>query len=712
MIILLGIILSFSFYNNFKKNFNSQEFSFIQDNFQSCYDTSLKESLKFIAKNGGYIVFNEDDYEKYFFNKGFYFQKNFYPYYNFLDENCVENNNYNECLKSFIPDFDFVVKQIQYLSSIKTEECLKNVLEEYNKNTSQKILYDNFKVESKIYFKPDSLKYTATLKGVFKKDSATKNIFKISDSFNTDFKKLYDIVKAFSSFEYTTGFLEYYILDIISLNSGVDKKYPPFYSISFSYNTNFWDSYSVSRSLKEDVKKHFSLLRFSSEDDYYNIKNNNIPLFLKKYFITLKNKDSFLGDYAFLQFVSIPNNNFGYDIVSFNSQPYISGEKISMPVEFLSNVIPIGIYTTKYDVKIPLLFSVRSKNSDLFFNFALESNIKHNSPVKSISSFNNAFEENNIVDNNDFVALQKIKNSNFYCNKPLGNKVKFNFFDENNNLIDDVVLSFNCNVDSCNYNVNSNQELFLPQCYNAKLSFIDKNKIYDFDVINNYKSLDNSFFDEFNIISYKKHKLNLKINIFDLIKVTEREAEQNSDSLFKNKDRLISLKPDHYEVSSNKRFLEDNENLILIFKKLNSDFFYTLKINNSNYDDYKNIYLYPGSYSLNIILIKNLTVPFYIPEREDCVFGSPDFVCIGRQTYNSIEFNSSFVEFSFSFNESNPFVLDYNVIKNDNAVLEFDIPAFVLFKIPESERFIEDLSFMNYGSEIFLTDKNLGVKIK
>ncbi len=702
MIVLLGIVIGVSFFKSFNNSFTSEEFSLIQDNFQSCYDNSLKESLKFVAKNGGYAVFNEEDYEKNFIDKGIYFEKSFYPYYNFLDDNCDSNS---ECLKSYFPNFDFVVKQITYITNLKTEECLKNALEEYNKNSSQKISYNNFNVDSKIVFNDEKVKYTATLKGDFKKNSVTKNVFKISDSFNTDFKKLYGIVKAFSSFEYKTGFLEYYILDIISLNSGVDKKYPPFYSISFSYNTDFWNSYTVSSLLKEDVKKYFSLLRFSSEEDYYNLEDNNVPLFLKKYFVTLKDdNDDFLGDNAFLQFVSVP-----YSKVYFSNQPYISGEKISMPVEFLSNIIPIRIYSTKYDVEMPLLFSVRSKNSDLFFNFAFESNIKHNSPVKSISSFNNKINDINIEDKN-IIAFEKIKNSNFYCSKPLGNKVKFKFYDENNNVLNDIVVNFNCNVESCNYNVDSNNAIFLPQCYNAKISFLDKNKIFDFDVIENYKSLDNSFYDEFNIVGYKKHKLNLKINIYDLIKVTEREVEENK--LFKDKNRLLSLKPDHYELSTNKRSLEDNENLILIFKKLNSDFFYTIKINNSNYEDYKNIYLYPGSYSLDIILLKNLSSPFYIPEREECVFGSPDFVCVGRQKYDKVEFKDSFIEFSYSFNESNPFILDYNIIKNDDKTLEFNIPAFVLFKIPESERFLEDLSFMNYGNEIFLTDNNLGVRVK
>ncbi len=715
LIILLGIILSVSFLKNFNSNTTVKKFSLIQDNFQFCFEKSLKDTLKVISKNGGYYILKEKDFNNAFQNKGVYFNNDFFPYYNFLDENC--NSNYNECLKTYIPTLKFIEKELSYYTNKNTESCLKNVLENYNSNTTDKILYDNFKVDSKIYLKDDVIKYSSVLKGSFKKNSDTKNSFSISDEINSDFKQLYDVVKAFSSFEYKTGFLEYYILDIISLNSGVGKKYPPFYSFDFSYNIDFWNSISVSNILKEDINKQFSILRFSSSEDVNNMKEKNIPLFLKKYFVTLKKGRSnvFLGDVAFLNFISAPKVN-----VKFNSQSFVKGEKINMPVEIFSSIIPIRVYSTKYDVKTPLLFSVRSKNSDLIFNFALEANIKHNSPVKNaVSSFNiqsyneNFNNDNNNLDSKEFLALQKIKNSNFYCNKPLGNKIKVSFYDENNNVLNnDFILNFFCGLESCYYNVKSGNTFFIPQCYNAKLSFKDKNNVYDFNVFENYNSLDNSFYDEFKLQGFKKHKLDLKINVYDLLRVSEREAEKNSDKLFKDKSRLLSFKPDHYNLSDNKRFLEDDEFLILTFKKLNSDFFYNVKLSKDNFYKNKNIFLYPGEYSLNIILLKNLSSPFYIPKRESCIVGNPDFICIGRQTFDKVEFKDSFVEFSYNFNESNPFILEYNSIKDDDGVLEFDIPAFSFFKVPESERFVEDLSFMDYGSEIFLTNNFLGVKVK
>ncbi len=694
MIILLGIILSYSFIKSLNTNFNSEEFNFIQNSFQQCYENNLKSNIKTLARNGGYLYLDKDEFEKYLENndvKGYFFKNNFYPYYNYLD---------NNVLKTSLPTISFIEEELSFFTNKKTENCIINNIEKYNSNTTNKIFYNNIKVDSKVVISEDKIKYSSTLKGTFKKNSATKSSFKISDSFNSDFKKMYDIVKGFSSYEYFTGFLEYYILDIISLNDGVGKKYPPFYALDFSYNINFWNSNTVSSELKNDIKKQFSIFRFSSKDDLENY--NTLPLMLKRAFITLKNKDDYFGDYAFLHFVDVPDVD-----VKFNKQLFVSGEKINMPVDILSSLIPIRVYYTKYDIKAPILFSVRSKNSDLLFNFAFETNIKHNSPVKEkVSPY---IEDFNV--NDDAVFLEKVRESDFYCRKPLGNKVSFEFYDEDNNKLDNVNILFFCGDESCAYSYNSNNnKVTLPLCYNAKISF--KHNDLDFDNINDYKSLDNSFEDSFSLVGYKKHKLSLKVNIYDLLKVTEREAEEKSSKLFKDKNRLISLKPDHYELSSNKRFFENGENLILTFKKLNSDFFYSIKINNSNYNDYKEIYLYPGDYSLNILLLKKLDEPFYIPEREDCVFGYPNFVCIGRQKYDKVEFNNTFLEFSFNYNESLPFNIPFDKVKNDNAVLEFNIPAFVLFKVPENERFIDDLSFMDYGSEIFLTNNNLGVFLR
>jgi hypothetical protein len=644
----------------------------------SCIEDSLRDAINDAALYGGHAemaqYFKDFDIDSlaYFTDSPLTFTQDnkAIPYWVYYKKNgCLNDGfctlkpelygNFKQKTFSYENNDKSVEAQLSRVTSASAITCVKQTIEQNEEFTASTL-----NLPMKIMIKEDAIYYEGRLLGSISNKDSTVNTISVSGSFDSTFKELFDAASALASVERHSGFSGNMIIDIISLESSSRGKYPPFWSLDLTYQTNYWTSNSIQKELKKDMDLYFSYVRLT-DSDYINIAHNTeIPYVLKRSIIDLRKINSGvpLGNNMMLTY--IPSSTEPQ--VKFSGKSYLRGESLVPQLNLIASLIPMRTYRAYYDIKAPVIFSLQSKKDGLNFRIAVESLIESNIPKHKNSITIISSDENEQVDISLYSA---------YCNNPSGTELIVNVFG-NNNVITEGSLLFSCESSSCTYNI-VNEPIRVPACLNAKITVSADDLYFNTDEINTFDStLQRSLVFE----GFSAKPIGLRVSYLSL--------------------NLLDRNP-YYNIGAPKD-IGPHESAIIQFNNLDNDFSQTAMVSSSLVNT--QVQLIPGNYEIDITVIRNLNDRIVkIPNREGCGIGWPGTIlCIGAYEIDEINFNSSLLLSTISYGSNNQLYLNENNF-DTNSFINIIVPVMDLESVSEDKRRIEHLGLLSDLDQIMIT---------
>ncbi len=212
---------------------------------------------------------------------------------------------------------------------------------------------------------------------------------KFSTQIPIDLGKFYNLALEITNKEKQTGFLTMLTLNLISTYSGIDpQKLPPFGDWTFlSYTSQFWMQTDVQKELQSLLTDSVSLLRATGTLNYQGnlyTGTNTFDQGLYSFFILpMSSTYTVNAQFTYLPWWPI------YSRVTPSDGQMIRPDSVGNLDPILST-LGINQYRFSYDVSYPVLVSLTDPTAfngkGYTFEFALESNTRHNADMNSSSN--------------------------------------------------------------------------------------------------------------------------------------------------------------------------------------------------------------------------------------------------------------------------------------------------------------------------------------
>ena len=477
----------------------------------------------------------------------------------------------------------------------------------------------------------DEFRVSALAIGSFARDDRSASRLSAQVRVPSSFLSLFDAASELSSLEARTGVFAAYVEDIIVLGSGLDARYPPMYEYDFSYATRVWSADAVAAHLESDLDATLGLIQFTSSDTPL-----DPPYLVRRGLIDFEDDSGLLGDEVFLSV-----RRAGPVQVSFDGGRIVSGEPLISMIPIVGDLIPIREYRTRYDVSVPMMATLTSRDDGLRFRFALEPRIENNQVLRegagSLAS-----------DAGDLAVARRA-----FCSDPTGARVSVSVSGPVDP--DQTTLVYRCGGISCSYPFDSS--ITLPACIGGTLSAQASNVRFSEVPVDSRTAFGSA-------------SLDARARV--LAPVSGRIVETR---LERSGGRPHALEP------RSSRSITPGERLIVTFEGLDVDHVASAILTDS---DVFETLLYEGVYSVSVVAIRDLASPVVIPERADCALGLGSWCLAGAYTVDRVDLVDALLLAQFS---------DLGPLFVSGDPISLEVPIFDIERIPQADRVVEDLEF-------------------
>ena len=529
-----------------------------------CIEDTAKNSLNAIADKGGWYYSPNKDYAKSFKTDLMNRESKGVSYLNVIDIDYWfyyddKTNSFVNNIPEYDTDSDYSIKnQIRRYVFDKLEStCIRNFyslreIYDVNKKSDLKL-----SVELENEFIHLYIEYPLDVvdKSTEEKSFIESFYVKIPNTIVVPYNLAKDLVEANEK----TFFLDKSILSILASYSTTENRnyLPPFYDFKMEFDKKPWNLDKTKEKAKSLLNINMGVLEFENtykKQNSYLLSNEDFSKgvrdLFRKDFLGIFERSIYYPYYSrydvkpvyetfFPSYISFTGNN--EDILLMPDANSVLG---ILPIFFTT-------YKSSWDMTFPILFEIKDKDSDEFFQFKffVETNIQNNLPLHEkllnygklktqISSLSNNY-EGLICDEEAFVGNYSIE-----------------IFDSTkNSAVEDANVVFDCKgITSCHIGtskIDSDGKSFLNfklprDCNPGKLEIIKNNhKTFKLENMNpNENSQIN--FGKVDMPSLKEFKLDFKIENFNkdttgFIFFQNKETEETSKALRLTKENIDNL---------------------------------------------------------------------------------------------------------------------------------------------------------------------------
>lgn len=285
--------------------------------------------------------------------------------------------------ESEVPTIESIKSQLEFLVENDVYECMRNaeeVLVDYEIERKGMPYVEVTMNEEEVIF---DLDYPIDVKEK-ETEGASYSLGSVRVVLNAPLLKMYNIAKEITAVEAVYSFYEKSIIDIIVANSGISReKLPPFYHFEIGFQEPvFWSALDVKDKLSNLILSYSNLFMLNGSKNMVHIGNGNVndydELFLNRFVLNLIG----LGDFSDISYSVLFDPSWNY-YFSFGGE-YFAGPETAGSAPF-----PMNQYVIPYDISMPLVISLSDSEAlegeGLFFNFALELNIRDSEPFNATS---------------------------------------------------------------------------------------------------------------------------------------------------------------------------------------------------------------------------------------------------------------------------------------------------------------------------------------
>ena len=675
------------------------QFHEVQLALDQCAEDIMSRDIRALARNGGYLLF-EDEYatpeeiralEQYHHGRMIFLEDTAVPFWNRYDASCDPHPD-PSCLKSSMPPLHSqaanrlydasdrgIEAQLARSANVHVSSCMESYF-----NTNTDFSAEDLNVRTLAHVSEGSVEYDLEVRGSIMRDTNMIDRLRTIVEKPSSLKEAYAAARAFTYFDYTTGYLGAFLMDIVSLDSGVGARYPPFWDYEVSYVPSVWTATDIAARLHEDMHTHFPLIRLADQD-LDEAADETYPYVVRRGIVSLTEDGKHHGDRIMLTY--LPHSDIPE--VRLNDEMIVQGEPLASPLPLISSLIPVQQYRTRYDISAPVLFAAQSKEDGLIFTFALEAAVRSNTPIRATSEFARIEGEDHARER------ERIQRANPYCTEPGGPQVTFQFEDESG-PIDEVNVEFRCGSRACHYQLDHGDTQQVPLCYGAQLRAQRRadpsdpsSEALGFNMIQ-LDASDRGAGQSVRFQGSTRRSLPVSVELSDIDESTD-------------------------EVGS-ARSLDEGEVVLLVFRSLDVDHILAREISS---EDELELDLYPGHYHVDITVFREVTDRIIIPEDTRCairVLG----ICGSEYTIDEVTlFEPDMQANGFTGPAEGRILLAAHTRSERNPLsipttgtgLEIRIPIFDITRINEADRKIEHLEYMGRTDEYIFSHPNLGVVV-
>lgn len=624
VILVLGAVILLSYKSDSISLFTQDKSSYkIKQFVQGCLEEETNAAVNEMGLKGGWLYHTPIKYAKVDENKylvknsrGFDYFGVEMPYWYYYDES-------TQSFELDYPEYD-TENKYSMKNQIKRyldENLEKNCIKSFSSFQDQYLIkYEPREVNTKVIFDGDNIEVMLNLP--LEIIEINSNSSEYIDTFSiieeNKLKIPYFLARDIVTAESQNSFIEYRMLNFISAYQSTKDKslLPPFYDFKMTFDKKPWKVADVEILTKQVISSNIGVIQFIQTD----FVEREIPSELKssefaRNFYANYNKD-YIEDYSlvkedepsiyrqFQDYKVKPTYEVFYPTY-FSLAPSFADQVLFPKSESVFSLIPFFFteYVAVYEITTPVIFEITpsNENDNFVFNFAVETNINHNTALREnydldidLSEFNDNSNKNLICEPSQFISKP------IYLN--ITDPVDFgNRKDSRDPIkgVSDAYVSFTCKK--------------LATCYVGQTEmngeFISKNitslafrlpincdpgtlEIYKFGhkkiVIENVNpSLDTEInLGEYNMYSKKKFLLNTKL-----------------------------LNPSNSRFSTGNSFEEKDTGFLILENLEDSDIVEVVEINYENQYNLS-LELMPGNYSIKGFVIHNDKV--FIPSEEIC----------------------------------------------------------------------------------------------
>ncbi len=480
------------------------------------------------------------------------------------------------------------------------------------------------------------------------KGDTTVQLSSFSTSVKSKLKQAYELAARITKQEKDRHFLEQQVINLLSVYSDVEKeRLPPFSRrIEFGGNPVYWKLDDVRANLARDVLSKISAIRVEGI-------SGQPEKGLLSGAVVYAGSDKFKD--AEVSFI-FPDTLPYYLEINGRETGFIGPTMLSQNLMFLT--IMLQQYAFWYDVSFPVLVRIKLPkglgDSDYSFWFALEGNVRNNQPAAVSSE-------------------QVIANQTMFCedNQRLSGNIAIKTRTTRGSAVGNVDLYYDCGGHSCYIGSTDEHGVLiakLPVCLGGKIKAIKHGYITEPVQFDSYLGKAETV-----IVGLEKALL------FDIdAKKLVFEPSLGAFGSYVWPHQIASFRSLGYRPKV--QDLEDNETLFVIFKRV-GDISYEFPIQIVHGKETPQVYLVPGKYRIDMMLIKNKKL--IIPKHE-CGLLAIGCVEMNRTEFDTAQLGGGVIDAKTGYFELKPSDVSKSRIMLYAVYLD-------MFKIPENERKPKDL---------------------
>lgn len=405
VILVLGSIIFLSYNSGSIPLFTSDKSSYkIKKFVEGCLEEETNTAVNEMGLRGGWLYHTPIKYAKVDENK--YLVKNSRGF-DYFGVQIPYWYYYDDAQKSFeldYPEYDSENKysmknQIKkYLDENLEKNCIKSFSSFEN---VYYIKYEPREINTKVIFDGDNIEVSLNLP--LEIIETNSNSSEYIDSFTVKeqnkLKIPYFLARDIVTAESHNSFVEYRMLNFISAYQSTKDKtlLPPFYDFKMTFDKKPWKVKDVETLTKQVISSNIGVIQFMQTD----AEERKIPDELKssefaRTFYANYNKD-YIESYSLVKEdePSIYRQFENYKVkptyevfypTYFSLAPSFGDQVLFPKSESVFNLLPFFFteYVAVYEITTPILFEIKpsEENDNFVFNFAIETNINHNTPLR------------------------------------------------------------------------------------------------------------------------------------------------------------------------------------------------------------------------------------------------------------------------------------------------------------------------------------------
>jgi hypothetical protein len=650
---------------------DDEEVASVQLYVQQCFNELSADAIRRSGQQGGHAMLNLWEIDASYSNPtesdGFFLSQsstNPIPYWHYL---LSPNSCEQDCLFfSQAPPLTGPLPSVEAQLNLYVETYLDSCLAEFR-------AFPNFDVVSSArpkvstLFREDDvqmkLEYPHDIIGLDK----TAQVREWTATHDVPFRRMYELAAILASAQVEYRYLEWHMMEVISLHTGKDmNSMPPLSDNSFNFaNTLFWPTEQVAKNLQQLLRIYIPALQVQETKNYRPVVVNTNTMNPQTKAVTermYKNMElpvsgtkgryaDISANFEYLDFPWYFNVNDNGGIIEPNS----------VSLEWLP-FFGIQDFKTYYDFSFPVRVVLRHDESfagrGFVFAYGLEANVRDNAPLTS---------EYVRIGPEFLVEADEEELSNEFCkpNYRTQQEIVITVLNATNSRgLPDVSLIYSCGEIACPIGVTNQSGQFrttLPVCGGGKLRMISEQTATQEISL----SVSNDFADDVQITVQPEVELFIEVKKYQYIKQGDNWVlREGLSDLALTERATISVENVDYGTSTGVYVTGD-----------------------AGPNEKETIRLKPGSHKvmINVLLAERIFVPR--EEREfDTGFGTSQTVTIDAVDLK--EFISGMTNFD---DNSQYWTITNQELTSGNTIV-FKVLTVDIANVPEGERVVEDLS--------------------